>query len=77
MHDDAGWALAFAHLVDGVRDFVEADDSADTGRRVQPAVGHRVQRAVPVLRMRAAAELNRHSHVCRIGAVDRARDACT
>ena len=73
MHDDAGRALALAHLVDGVGDFVEADGPADARRRIQPAVGHRIQRAVPVLRMRAAAELNRHALVCGVGAVDRAR----
>ena len=37
MHDDARWALPFAHLVDGVRHVVESDDLADARRRIQPA----------------------------------------
>ena len=52
MHDDARRPLTSAHLVDGLGYFVETDDPADARRRVQAAVDHRVEGAVPVLRVR-------------------------
>src|SRR5258708_5314016 len=73
MDDDPRRPLALAHLVDGLGYLVEADHPADARRWIKSAIGDGVERSVPVLRMRAAAELDRHALVCGIGAVDGAR----
>jgi hypothetical protein len=44
--------------VEGVGHLVETDDRSDTGQRIQSTGDDRVERAVPVLRVRAAAELD-------------------
>ena len=65
--------LGLSHLVDGLGHLIEADHPADAGRWIKSAVGDRVECSVPILRMRAAAELDRHALVGGGGAVDGAR----
>lgn len=71
MHDDTGRPLRLSRLVDCVGHLVEADHLPDGGSRIQPTVGHGVKGSVPVLRMRAAAELDGDALVGGVGARDR------
>src|SRR3954447_10209458 len=58
MDHDSRRSGGMAREVECVGDLVEGDDFADTGQRIQLTRGDRVERAIPVLRMRAAAELD-------------------
>src|SRR6202046_2480584 len=69
--DDSRWAGGLSGRVQGVRYLVETDDRSDTGQRIQSTGGDRVERAVPVLRVRAAAELDGDALTSRVGDAQR------
>src|SRR4051812_44087886 len=69
---DAGWPLAPPGLVQGVSDLVEPDDRTHARQRVEPALADGVERAVPVLGVRTATELDGDALVGGDGAVERA-----
>src|SRR3981081_3976559 len=58
MDHDSRWPGGMAREFECVGDLVEGDDLADTGQRIQLTRRDRVERAIPVLWMRAAAELD-------------------
>ena len=61
MDYDPGRSLGSAGLLDRIGHLVEADDAADARHRVEPSLDDRVEHAVPVLRHRAATELQSQS----------------
>src|SRR3984957_2714612 len=69
--DDSRWAGRLSGRVEGVGHLVETDYRSDTGQRIQMTGGDRVERAVPVLRVRAAAELDGDALTGRVGDVQR------
>src|SRR3984957_10949775 len=69
--DDSRWAGGLSGRVEGVGHLVETDDRSDTRQRIQSTGGDRVERAVPVLRVRAAAELDGDPLTGRVGDAQR------
>src|ERR1700734_3041447 len=69
--DDSRWGGGLSGRVKGVGHLVETDDRSDTGQRIQMTGGDRVERAVPVLRVRAAAELYGDALTSCVGDVQR------
>src|SRR5690348_3161006 len=71
VYDDPGWSIGGAHPRDGVGHLVETDHLADARQWVEPALGDRVEDAVPVLGHRTAAELEGEPLLSRLGDVQR------
>ena len=57
MNDDSRWTVGLSGQIECVGYVVETDDRSDTGQRIQTTGGDRVEGPVPVLRVRAAAEV--------------------
>src|SRR6185437_17056130 len=67
MYDYPRRSLRPPGQIQGFGNLVEPNDRADTRQRVEATRGDRLEDAIPVLRVRADAELNRDSLTCRIG----------
>src|SRR6201999_3593803 len=69
--DDSRWTGGLSGRVESVGHLVETDDRARAAPRIQMTGGDRVERAVPVLRVRAAAELDGDALTSCVGDVQR------
>src|SRR5271163_4640060 len=71
MDDDSRWTVGLSGQIECVGHLVEADDRSDTGQRIQSPGSDGVEGAVPVLWVRAAAELDGDALTGRIGDAQR------
>ena len=71
MDNDSRWTVGFSGQVERVGHLVETNDRADARERIETPGCDGVQRPVPVLRVRAAAELDGDALTGGIGDVQR------
>src|SRR5277367_2298697 len=71
MDDDSRWTVGLSGQIECVGYLVEADDRSDAGQWIQSPRRDGVESAVPILRVRAAAELDGDALTGRIGDAQR------
>src|SRR5271163_3353350 len=67
MYDDPRRSLRPPGQIQGLGNLIEPNDRTDTRQGVEATRGDRLEDGIPILRVRAAAELNRDSLTRRIG----------